>query len=189
VSSLTSSTSIFLSYPPGPKKKTSVVDPNSVPSITDLDGWTAKLLKKQKWAPQTYIADVWPVLMKIPYGKPSAKTSIRHTFDNNKVRSIIDQAILFRYPIYTIIQRLVSASGTVNVFSRSYAQQALDAALEVVATSSEPNHCSTTSVYTVVYERSINRCIPHLSSVRLTHAKVLIAYRIDAAMSPASRPK
>jgi hypothetical protein len=106
VSASTSATSIFLSYPPA-SKKTLVVDPNSVPdsysvpSITELDGWTSRLLKKQKWA-RTYIADVWPVLMKIPYGEPSATTYVRHTFGANgkvrsKVRSIIGQAILFRY--------------------------------------------------------------------------------------------
>jgi hypothetical protein len=106
VSASTSATSIFLSYPPASKKKTSVVDPNSVPdsnsvpSITELDGWTSRLLKKQKWA-RTYIADVWPVQMRIPYRDSKAESSptyIRHTFGaNGKVRSIIGQAIMFQY--------------------------------------------------------------------------------------------
>lgn len=102
---LNSSTAIFLSYPPKSKKSTlNKGSPETLPTITDLDGWTARLLKKQNWAAQTrtYIADVWPVLMKIPYGEPSATTYVRHTFGANgqvrsKVRSIIGQAILFRY--------------------------------------------------------------------------------------------
>jgi hypothetical protein len=103
---LNSSTAIFLSYPPKSKKSTpNKGSPETLPTITDLDGWTARLLKKQNWA-RTYIADVWPVRMRIPYKDSKAESSptyIRHTFGGangkvgSKVRSIIGQAILFRY--------------------------------------------------------------------------------------------
>jgi hypothetical protein len=98
---LTSSTAIFLSYPPRTKKSTlNKGSPKTLPTITDLDGWTAKLLREQKWT-NTHIADVWPVLMKIPYQEHvrALLAYYCHTFDDSqktKVRSMIGQTILFR---------------------------------------------------------------------------------------------
>jgi hypothetical protein len=75
------------------------------PSIIDLDCWTAKLLRKQEWT-NTHIADVWPVLMKIPYQEHlrALLAYFCHTCDDSqksKIRSIIGQTILFRYTVHT----------------------------------------------------------------------------------------
>jgi hypothetical protein len=83
--------------------------------------------------------------------------------------------------------------GTVNVFSGQYARRAFEAALDVVANNVVANddgvsihraiHRATTPVYTVVYKKSINLFIPHLSCVRVVTATAANAYRIDATLS------